>query len=379
MPWLSESSVAIIQDEDENDYQTACPKGILREPESLAGHTFRIEFHPSAQTIAKIANILADISHDNIIHIYGLGDTFLVTDFWNETLQSRLGRMRRHLHDKRIGRNLMMKNRVYKDSTLSAEPLDLWHYVALPVTRALLHLHQRHVSLGGALNLTSIVLAGESEIQPPWVFLRDFSKAVHASMVSEYFSDVYTLLSDDIFQLGLVLTEISRYQPLPCLDECKEMEKLIGACCHLDPLLRPSVRRVHKLLLDILSSDKQETSGSLGWKVSRMWCPITHPARFTKVCLQFSGGSWSEQASRSSGSSSYSPTCKEQPTTTLKGTNLSVATASTSNASFYVCECPACRSNPEPSPQKKGGMITEDMLLQLDALVEGLSPLPAEY
>jgi hypothetical protein len=412
-PWIPKSAVAIIQDDDDNDDQTASVKGILRQPRALAGLTLRIELLASAQKVADITNILANISHENIAKIHAMGDHFVVIDFWDETLKSRLGRWG---FEKGGDYNQTMTTRkrncltgIYssrKSFNAKDRQLDLWQDVALPITRALLYLHQQHVALGGTLNMQSIVLSyGKgSTSRPPKVLLRDFSKAMHASTVSEYFSDVYALLSDDVFQLGQLFTELERFQPLESVDTRNEMVDLIGRCCNLNPMVRPSIVGVQARLLEILRYEEVfARGGSSPWNLNRLVCPIGRlscPMNMTPLDLSYydkggvgvgQGGVWVPIRSYSDVGQEkvtgmpkprvgrrYSP-LKDDPSTSCRQQqqqqqqqqeilNLSIPTVSTSHVSFYRCECSSCRTGGAT------GEITlnptkEELMNQLDALV----------
>jgi len=262
IPRLPIRAVAVFADDDENDKQTFTAKGILREPENLVGFTYRFELHKSAVTIARIINILAEISHENIVQIYGMGDKFVVTSFWDETLLSRLLRMkeqqdlstkRRSLASLTLFKRKISSSRVFfSHQQSSMPPLNLWQDVALPVTRALLRLHQHHVTLGGALDLTTIVLSGNGKMGPPRVYLRDFSRALKLSQDE---SDIDDLLAKDVYRLGMVFRELASVQPGPPGEDdatSSAISKLIESCCQVEAFLRPSIRRLHKRLLEIL-------------------------------------------------------------------------------------------------------------------------------
>eukprot|EP00934_Nitzschia_sp_Nitz4_P000576 Nitzschia sp. Nitz4//scaffold151_size53849//11941//12996//NITZ4_006715-RA/size53849-processed-gene-0.44-mRNA-1//1//CDS//3329537120//576//frame0 len=243
IPRLRSSSVLLVLDEeDENDCGSEFSKATLSEPRSLAHQLFRLEHHKSALEIAHITNLLADLDHENIIQVRGMGDYFLVTNLWDDTLRSRLSKIARATRKSQTKRSIFGKRP-------KAPPLNLWQYVALPITRALLYLHNKSIAMG-LVTVDTIVLSGDGTKGPPQVFLRDFSKARQVLLVGDY--DSSTLLSSDVFQLGLILNEIARVQPLAPGSLATSMDQLIESCCQSDILWRPTIRRVHKRLLEIV-------------------------------------------------------------------------------------------------------------------------------
>ena len=287
IPRIAFQDIELSYKEDVSDCDTLSVRGVLRQPAALAGYTFRVEMGIPSHRLDQLCNILSSSSHENIVEVFARGDDFMVTSFWNETLKSYLrrvetvihendcrscGQRRRSHHHHHHQRRLSQRRSPRKqEEEERAEPttINLWRQIALPVTKALSFLHTQNITLGGALDLTSIVVATQNSDDPKQllhiptqVFLRDFSKAHQASVTA--MDQLYRteFLSEDTFQLGTILSEISLVQPLPQGgDAAAQLDDIIDICCHPDPYLRPTVRKVEKILAEVLRQPDRRLLG----------------------------------------------------------------------------------------------------------------------
>ena len=233
----------------------------------------RIQNHSSASTVAKVANLVSQLSHPNIVEIHGMGGGdhstkskghYLLISAWDETLRSKLATLEQQKQSpsnsphKYLNKFLKRKKnkttmRKYQDqqpSSVSFYEWNLWHHIALPLTRVFCYLHSQNVAFG-RLTLDSIVVKssraseGQSPPSPPLMMLQDFSQARSANEATKEDLDL------DIFDLGMIFEEFYRIHPMP-EDSIQShvTRQLIECCCH--PSNPPSARRVHKRLLEVL-------------------------------------------------------------------------------------------------------------------------------
>lgn len=333
-------------DLDENDQVTASIKATIL-PGNLPPQTYRIEKHPSNDQVCRLTNLLANLSHPHICTLYAMGDRFLVTTAWDETLQNCL----HHLaHEKESRRNDNMndnehqashrqclhslrsttskgsprRGRVSLKSPLGSainifgakpsnqqrnqqpahrkpprvasrmgttgvprplsirspsicsvgdsargsrsevkleEPFSLSHGdhiqllrdVALPVTRALVYLHTQCKMAFLNLSMEKAIVLDWGHNLVPTVYLRDFTKATELKS----FDPIDDPRSQDILDLGRLLDALAIAQPLPPGEGAARLFRLIAACCHTSPQKRPTIRRVHKRILELLSTEYQ--------------------------------------------------------------------------------------------------------------------------
>jgi hypothetical protein len=254
LPIVTFDAIELLYQEDASDCDTLTVKGILRQPPQLAGYTFRVEMGIPSHRLNHLCNLMSSLPHENIVEVFARGNDFIVTSFWNETLKCFLRRVEPEIKENQP--RSCGQNRRRRKGT---NTINLWRSVALPVTKAVSFLHAENVTLGGALDLTTIVVNtqnnGESKellTVPAQVYLRDFSKAHQASVTAMDQLYQTEFLSEDTFQLGTILSEISLVQPLPRGEAAEQMDEIIDMCCHPDPCLRPSVRRVEKTLMEVL-------------------------------------------------------------------------------------------------------------------------------
>jgi hypothetical protein len=286
IPRIAFQDIELSYKEDVSDCDTLSVRGVLRQPAALAGYTFRVEMGIPSHRLDQLCNILSSSSHENIVEVFARGDDFMVTSFWNETLKSYLRRVETEIHEndcrscgqrlrsyhqRRLGQSHRRSHRKQEEEDERTEPttINLWRQIALPVTKALSFLHTQNITLGGALDLTSIVVATQNSDDPKQllhiptqVFLRDFSKAHQASVTA--MDQLYRteFLSEDTFQLGTILSEISLVQPLPQGgDAAAQLDDIIDICCHPDPYLRPTVRKVEKILCEVLRQPDRRLLG----------------------------------------------------------------------------------------------------------------------
>jgi len=257
LPRITLNDMELMYKEDVSDCDTLTVKGTLHRPPELAGYVYRVEMGIPTQKLDHICDFLTSLPHENIVKVYGRGEDFILTSFWNETLNHYLRRVELEMKEQEHRSCIRCHRR--RDGTEYADYVNLWRHVAVPVTKAISFLHAENVTLGGALDLTTIVVntqdgnKGEGLMPvPSQLYLRDFSKAQRAAVTE--MDQLYSteLLAEDIFQLGAVLSEISLIQPLPPGEATAEMDAIIDMCCHPDPCLRPSVRRVEKTMLAVL-------------------------------------------------------------------------------------------------------------------------------
>jgi hypothetical protein len=253
IPHLTIEDVGVMFQEEEDDCATLTLKGILQKPPELAGYTFRVEMGIPSSRLDQLCSLLLSLPHENIVQAYARGDDFLVTSFWNETLRCYLRRIEKEMSE---NQGPLVKIRLRRKG---GGTIDLWRSVALPIINVVSFLHAENVTLGGALDLTTIVLNTQNGDDskdllslPTQIYLRDFSKAHQASFTAMDQLYQTEFLSEDVFQLGTVLSEISLIQRLPSGEAAERMDDMIDMCCHSDPCKRPSARRVQKTLLDIL-------------------------------------------------------------------------------------------------------------------------------
>jgi len=118
------------------------------------------------------------------------------------------------------------------------------------------------MTLGGGLTLDGIVLREQPLPRriTTQVYLKDFTRAIALAdfcpVNQEAAREAKALIQHeqavDIYQLGLVWNELAGYQPLPPGGPSGAMDQIIGACCHPEASARPSIRRAHKRLLEVL-------------------------------------------------------------------------------------------------------------------------------
>lgn len=250
----------MIFEDDENDCTTLTVKGVLRRPPRLAGYTFRIELGIPRNAMDQVCDILASVSHEHIIRIHGRGEDFLVTSFWNETLKAYLQRIESKIKENQSQPCSQIRRRRHQDTTYA---INLWRSVALPATKALAELHSQNITLGGMIDLNSIVLVTQTknyggssqnllEDTPQQVYLRDFTKSRKSSFTAMDQRYASEFLAEDTFQIGSILSELSLIQPLPSGGPAERIDEAIDLCCHSDPCMRPTIVRIQKLLVDVL-------------------------------------------------------------------------------------------------------------------------------
>jgi hypothetical protein len=233
-------------------------RATISEPRALSGFQYSVDKNYSVHSEA-MADLLSPLQHAHIPQVHAMGEDFLVLDLWEETLRQRMQRYQpsksKSTNNSRWGRRKQQPQRTKTIPQLGIpiDCLNVWTQVALPVTRALLYLHGQSICYNAALSLDTIVFADETSDAK--LYLIDFSKAALDDDTGFF----------DVFSLGQLLQELAHLQPLLSPGQQPQqrlLQELVDVCCHKSSSCRPSIRRVHKRLLEFVRLFLTPTSPS---------------------------------------------------------------------------------------------------------------------